>query len=974
MNPALDPADASQARLHLFGDFHLARAALPIHLPTRKVELLLAYLALSPNAHSREQLAALLWGDFPDEQARASLRKALTLLRVALGADVVLADRLSVRLNPGYPLWVDVDAFERASGESLDEWAASLDLYRGDLLQGFYADWLMPRREHYRTSYLERALSLAGAMRARSEYERAIAFARRALDADPANERAHQHLIFCFLALGRRSEALQQVETCKRLLWEELSVEPSAETIALYRWIKQEPAGRRAAEALLTNLPIPLSSFIGREQETAEVKGLLVGEAETSALTRPTASQEPVARLVTLTGPGGSGKTRLAVQAATDLLDVFPDGVWWVELAALNDGAHVPQAVAKALGARESPDEPTVALLITLLRGRRLLLVLDNCEHLVTACATLADALLSQCPRLSIMATSRQALGLIGERAYPVPTLPVPRFARWALVESVLNFEGVRLFVERARAVNPRFTLTQDNAAAVTQICARLDGIPLAIELAAMWLKTLTVAELAARLDDRFDLLTLGSRVAPPRHQTLRGVLDWSHDLLSESERTLFHRLSVFNGGWTLAAAQHVAGDNTAGGAPALDTLALLHQLVDKSLVVAQPSLGDTRYGMLETICDYARTQLRAMGEVDAIRARHLVWFVRLAEEAEVELRGAEQGRWLETLDRELDNLRAALEWATAADVQGGLWLAGLLAWYWNLRGHWHEGPAWVERLLALPGATAPTPARARALVAAANLAYWGSNDYAAARVRLEEAVAIYRATAQVDRWALANALALLGMALLDLDEPAAAQSALEESLALGESLGEAGKWVCAWAWMGLGDLSAEQMPKRARLEHSVALFRELGDRAQLPVALVRLAWSYLADKEYAAAEGYARESYALTEEVGDVMGAAWMLQLGGDLALAQTDHATARERYAAALERFRTLGSRNGIVMALYGLGEVDRSQGRPEAARRLWQEALALYEEMGQKRSQDWLSSQLVALGTESGDESFA
>ena len=946
MNPAPNAAEPSPVRLRLFGDFALARDARAIHLPTRKVELLLAYLALFPAAHGREKLAALLWGDVPDEQARGSLRKALTLLRGALGADVVLADRQSVQLNPDFPLWVDAAAFTVAA-ETIAEQASSLDLYRGELLPDCYDDWVFPRREQLHSLFLERALSLAQAMRARSEYARAIAFAQRALAGDPANERAHQHLMFAYLALGRRSEALQQYETCRRLLWQELAVAPSAETTALYHWIAREPGGR-PAEALLTNLPIPLSSFIGREEETAQVKALLVGEAD--------------GRLVTLTGSGGSGKTRLAIQAAADLIDAYPDGIWWVELAALSDGDHVPAAVAKTLGVRESPDEPLPAQLVAHLRPRRLLLVLDNCEHLVTACATLAGELLRACPRLCILATSRQALGLMGERALPVPALAVPRYGRWALVDSLLNFDGVRLFVERAHAINPAFALTDANAPAVMQLCARLDGIPLALELAAMWLKTLTVAEVAARLDDRFELL-LGSRTAPPRHQTLRAVLDWSHDLLSEPERALFRRLAVFGGGWTADAAQWVAADDPAAVAsPA--TLGLLRQLVDKSLVLAQPGPTGTRFTMLETIRDYARGQLRAAGEADGRRARHLAWFLALAEEAEPQVRGPEQDRWLDALDAELDNLRAALEWAAAADAERGLRLAGALVWYWNLRGHWHEGPAWLARLLARPGGA--TPVRARALTAAASLAYWGSNDFAAARAWLDEAVAIDRATA-ADPWPLADALALLGLALTDLDERAAAEAALRESLALGEGLGAAGRWVCAWAWLGLGDLSDDSPQRQARLERSAALFRDVGDRAQLPVVLSRLAWLHLGQREYALAERYAEESFALTEAVGDVMGAAWMLKLGGDLALAQGDTTRAGAQYGAALERFRALGSKSGIADALWGLGEVARAAGRVAEARGLWQEALSLYEAMEQRRAVEALAAQLAELPAE-------
>jgi len=911
----------SSVRLCLFGDLEIARGEDKIRLPTRKAEHLLAYLALFPKAHDREHLAALFWGDVPDEQARGSLRKALTALRAACGADVVVADRLTVRLNPDYPLWIDAAEFERrvaprppADALPNAEQLATLDLYRGDLLPDFYDDWITPLREHYRAAFLERALALAATLRARSEYTHAVALAQRALAADRANERAHQHLMFCYLALGRRSEALQQYEICKRALWEELAVAPSRETTALYRWIGQDTQARPAAEALLTNLPIPFSSFVGREEETAAIKRLLGAGGDV-------ASGPPI-RLLTLTGPGGSGKTRLAIQAATDLLDAFPDGVWWVELAALSDGALAPQAVAKALGVRESPGEPLTDLLVAFLRPRRPLLVLDNCEHLVTACAVLAGTLLGHCPHLAILATSRQALGLPGEHTLPVPTLPVPRYGRWALVESLLNFEGVRLFVERATAVNPHFALTETNAPAVMQICARLDGIPLALELAAMWVKTLSVEEVAARLDDRFNLLMLGSRAAPPRHQTLRGVLDWSYNLLTAPEQAMLRRLAVFAGGWSAAAAEAVAAG---AGDPA--ALPLLARLVDQSLVVAQPEPGPARFDMLETIRHYARERLRAAGEAAVVHGRHLDYTLRLAEAAERGLRGPAQGDWLARLDLELDNVRAALEWAADNDISRGLRLAGALLWYWNLRGHWQEGPAWLSRLLTV-GSPASAPARAKALVAAASLAFWGSNDYAAAREWLTEAVALTRAASPADPWSLGDALALYGATLVEAGEAVAARSALDEALAIGEALGDDGRWVRAWAMMALGDLAGDPTQKRADYETSAALFRAMGDRAQLPVVLARLAWFHMGQRDLAAAEACAHESYALTEAIGDVMGAAWMLKLRGDLALSRADYTLAARHYQDALERFRALGSQDGIADALGGLAAARSAQ----------------------------------------------
>jgi non-specific serine/threonine protein kinase len=582
--------------------------------------------------------------------------------------------------------------------------------------------------------------------------------------------------------------------------------------------------------------------------------------------------------------------------------------------------------------------------------------VLDNCEHLITACASLAHELLSQCPHLKILATSREALALTGEHIFPVPTLAVPRQAPLSLADLLMQFEGIRLFVERARAVQPNFTLTEQSALIVSRICVRLDGIPLALELAATRVRTLSVEDIAGRLDDRFNLLTLGSRAAPPRHQTLRAVLDWSYDLLSEPERVLFRRLSVFAGGFTLDTLELVCADEGEKDPPGNSLLPsllldLLSRLVDKSLVMVEHRPGRVRYQMLETIREYAREKLHGSNEANMLRDRHLDVFVELAERAEIKLRGSEQGQWLEYLDMEVDNLRAALEWSLAQNVQKGLSLAGALAWFWNLRGYWHEGPAWLSQLFAISGASAPTVARAKALAAAGNLACWGNNDYLLARVWLEESIAIYRQLSPPDLWGLGYALSLYGEVLCQIEEFTLAQSALEESVVIGEDLDEAGNWFYAWALMSLGSLADTPTLAHVRLERSAALFRELGDKAQFQVVLAHLAWFYIGQKDYSLARTCAGECLTLAEQIGDKMGVAWSLKLLGDLALAQADYVQAVSHYQAGLDRFKTLGSKSGIAETLANLGKVRFAESDDVGARAFWQEALILFEEIGQK-----------------------
>ena len=392
-----------------------------------------------------------------------------------------------------------------------------------------------------------------------------------------------------------------------------------------------------------SNLPLQLSSFVGREKELAEVRRLLQDT-----------------RLLTLTGPGGCGKTRLAVVAANELLGRFEDGVWLVELAPLADPSLVPQAVASTLGVRERPGSSLAVALSDYLRTRKLLLILDNCEHLIDACAELAEAWLHSSPGLRVLATSREALGITGEVAWPVPSLSLPDLRRLPDLESLPRYESARLFVERTAAVRPDFTLTEQNASAVAQVCYRLDGIPLAIELAAARTKVLSVEEIAARLGDSFRLLAAGSRTAMPRQRTLHATMDWSHKLLGQKERVLFRRLSVFAGGFTLEAAESIcAGEELQRD----EVLELLSQLVDKSLVVAQERDGAARYRLLETVRQYGRERLEEAGEAALVREQHAGHYLAVAEEAEPELKGERQLAWLERLEQEHDNLRVAMAW-----------------------------------------------------------------------------------------------------------------------------------------------------------------------------------------------------------------------------------------------------------------------------------------------------------------------
>src|SRR5215216_2463322 len=401
----------------------------------------------------------------------------------------------------------------------------------------------------------------------------------------------------------------------------------------------------KTLESFPHNLPVQLTSFIGREQEMAETKQLISN-----------------ARLLTLIGPGGTGKTRLALQIAGDLLPSFIDGVWVAELAPLADASLIPQTIAGIFGLRELPNMSLNNIVTDYLRAKELLLILDNCEHLIEACAQLSENLLRNCPQLKIIASSREALGITGEMVYRVPSLSLPDAAQ-VTCEALMESESVRLFMERATAAQAKFSLTDQNASSIAQICHRLDGIPLALELAAARVAIFSPEEIAARLGDRFKLLTGGSRTALPRQQTLRALIDWSYDLLSEEEQTLLRQLSVFADGWTFEAAEAVCPD--------LDVLNLLTQLVNKSLVMADERENSTRYHLLETIRQYARDKLLEAGESEQVRNQHLDFFLKFAEEAEQYMNGPQEMEWRTLLDAEYDNLRTALEWGMENDGKG---------------------------------------------------------------------------------------------------------------------------------------------------------------------------------------------------------------------------------------------------------------------------------------------------------------
>jgi predicted ATPase/DNA-binding CsgD family transcriptional regulator len=678
---------------------------------------------------------------------------------------------------------------------------------------------------------------------------------------------------------------------------------------------------RRHPGAPRHNLPVELTSFVGRERAIVELRELLAAH-----------------RLVTLTGSGGCGKTRLALRVASDVAASYRDGVWLVALAPLADGALLPQAVLRALGATELDGQAPAAALPAFLRGRDLLLVLDNCEHIVGACAHLAEALLRACPRLRLLATGRELLGVPGEVAWRVPSLGVPTDDA-APPAALVEHEAVRLFVDRAREARPGFALDAGTAPAVARICRRLDGIPLAVELAAARARMLPVAEIAARLDEafgprsgRFRLLTDGGRTAPRRHQTLRALVDWSHDLLTEPERALLRRLSVFAGGWTLEAAEAVCAD--APTPLAEDVLGTLTALVDKSLVLATEEGGRARYGLLETIRAYAAERLGASGEDAAVRGRHAAWCLDLARRAAAALDGPDRPTRLARLEREHDNLRAALRWSSAnGDPADHLGLLAALARFWFVHGHLAEGRRWVDGAIA---AGVAEPAVRAALLHGAGLLARAQGAYDDAERFLGEALSL--AEERDDRAATAALLHDLGRVAFRRGHYPRSAALLERGLALDRAGGQPLRQTeTLRALSELARLRGD--PARAvRLAEAALEAARAMDAGWLVGAVLGvLGAALLRRDDLARAEEVLMEARACLPGAGDPRGALEATFQLTVLALRRGDAARAEALLRESLAQARAIGSDRDAVQQLEAAGWLSSEERRPERAARL-------------------------------------
>jgi predicted ATPase/DNA-binding SARP family transcriptional activator len=868
----------------------------PVEIGGARLRTLLILLALEPGGVlTIRRIVEALWEDDPPGHAANAVQALVSRLRRAIPQIVIESTSVGYRLMIE-PDAVDVPRFERLVATGRAELAgdpagaaatlrAALALWRGpalaDVADAAFAQAPVARLTERRLAAIEDRIEAdlrAGARPPAEELEELVT-------RHPVRERLTGQLMRALVAAGRPADALNAYERLRRTLADRLGVDPSPELAALHLEIlRAEGSARTTDTGQRTNLRAALTSFVGRDEEIGRV-GKMLGES----------------RLTTLTGPGGAGKTRLAVEAARTALDSMPDGGWLVELAPVSDPGEVAQTVLGTLGLREqvlistsrrpetTEHTDLTTRVVTALAGKRLLLVLDNCEHLIAAAAALVDQVLGGCPAVRIVATSREPLGITGETLWPVEPLALP--PPHAGAEEAMGYASVRLLVDRAAAVRPGFAVDGRNVAAVVAICRALDGMPLAIELAAARLRAMSPEQVAARLGDRFRLLTGGSRTALPRHQTLRAVVDWSWDLLDDAERALWRRLVVFAGGATLEAAEQVC----AGGEVREDAvLDLLTALVDKSLVVVTGD-GEPRYRMLETIRAYGLERLDAAGEREPVRRAHAGYFLDLAETAEPYLRGGEQVTWLRRLSRDHDNLQAALRGAIAVGAaEQAIRLVAALGWYWWLDGHRAEGAVLAAEAVNLPG-DVPEQSRAGAYIVAAMTGLDQGTD-------IEAASSQYRAAMDLGAWT----------------------DAAHPLLRLG------------------GPLATAFFPPH-QLDGLAALYDDPDPWVRATAHLMHAFAAVNIGRDHAGAEADLHTALAGFQALNERWGISFTLVGLGELISARGDHRAAADCYTRAVSRLAELGTHEDVSQfqaryahQLWLAGEKDRAWAVMDEARR--------------------------------------
>jgi predicted ATPase/DNA-binding SARP family transcriptional activator len=893
-----------------------------ITLPNRKTLALFAYLAVeSASAHSRASLLGLLWPELPTSDAQNNLRVTWSQLRQRLQEDpdasnpYLIGTRLDLQFNPHSDYTLDVALFRDLleachahthisrpdCAECAERLAQAVGLVRGEFLQGLsledcsaFNDWLFVQRERLHLQMTDALEDLAVFHERAGHAAEAEKSVRRLLELDPLREHAHRHLMRLLAEAGQRNAALAQYESCRRILADELGIAPAPETVQLAEQIRALAPTQK--EMPRHNLPPSLSRFIGRKQESRNLQELLTNNA---------------GGLVTLTGPGGVGKTRLAIQVAYDLLNRFSEGgVWLVELAGVSEASAVPAAIASVLKVTPDARRSLTRTIGDHLRDKSLLLVLDNCEHLLEACAQLVKALRLAAPGLVLLATSRTPLHLEEERVVRLQPFPSPEFdpSETLTAALALQFDSIQLFAQRAVQSRLSFMLTDSNAGAVAQICKHLDGIPLAIEIAAARAGSMAVEAIAQRLHQRFVWLNARAAGALPRQQTLRALIDWSYDLLNERERSLFRRLAVFAGGWTLEAAEAVCEEADA-------CAEILSGLVDQSLVIFGYDAEGKRYRLHETIRQYAREQLHVSGEEMLVLEKHSHYYAQVVAAAVENQAKRSLLERLQQLHSEHDNLGSAFEWALEQDKDLVLELVANLGTelrFWELRGFFEEGRRWLQRALETTSDSVSLP-RAKALLAAAELSS-AITDFEYGLACAVESQRIF--TELGDRRGEVEAR-LVYVQLADFHWMTADLTPLaEEAFRMAEEI-QYTTGLAKGGWV-LGKMAFNNAEYKQAIQHmlpSVALWRGLDRPYELAAALNTFGASLLGNQQYAAASEVLEEVADIYRSLGYRRGVALALHNLGDIAVKLKDYQRARELLCESLSIRRELGLRRGYA-----------------------------------------------------------
>jgi len=893
----------------------------------------------------------MLWPDSDPCRASSNLRVALSELRAALGAEssrIISPTRDSLILDLEHAE-VDVLRFDSAvAGRQIQELKQALALYRGPLMQSCVEEWVVPEREA-REQELVRALQqLAEEAFGLADYESAAKYFQRATRVDSFADAPLRGWMEALAKSGNSNDALKVYRDFRsHLRRDDPYGAPDQKTTALYNRLRaqlraraiskgSDPAGAPIPPCVKGYVPRGLTEMLGRQNEEEAVMAKLRS-----------------CRLVSLIGMGGIGKTRLALAVAEECENEYADGVWFVPLESVAESDQIAQQIASVLGCQEEPGRPVADGLVEHLRTRSLLLVLDNCEHVLEATAHLVAHVLRECNGVSVLTTSREPLGITGERAWAVPALTVPLLELLprnpsVLLERVAAFGSVQLFVERAQAAQSQFALSETNACWVANICSRVEGIPLALELAAARVRVLTLEQIALRLDDELTLLTGTNRAALSRQQTMRATLDWSYALLSEVGRLVLSRLSVFSDGWTLDAAERTCSGD---GVESSEILHWLTLLVEKSFVVYEARPGDPegRYRMLEVVRQYAAQRLIENGDAERVKLRHRDWCIALAEEGEPQLKGPGQEKWFRVLDSDYANLRSALAWSvtTCEDEEACLRLCGALARYWWMRGHLSEGRDWCKRALCKAGTSERTWPRAAVLAWAAALAQ-SEGDHSAARLYSEQALSIFGEVG--DRLGIAAGLSQLAIIAAESGDYAAARTHFEDSLSIRRGVGD--RFYIATALNNLGGLAHQQGnhdSARISFEESLTISREIGDRWGAATALSNLGVLSFDEDNDALAGKYLVESLSIRRELGDRRGVSFSLHNLANVATRQGDLVSAQTYLEEALSILSQIGDERSATNSLESFARLMAKLQHWEGAARLLGAAAALRQGAG-------------------------